>query len=277
MTYRTLKRVALCLGSAALLFSCKEDKEAEKLDPETLVTMHSENLTMIYSVNGRLSYRFETPLLERYELAAEPYMEFTKGVKVETYNDSTRRVESELIADYAKYIEPLELWEARGNVVAKNDKGQVLETEQLFWNQKTDRIYSNVDSKITQGSDVIRGIGFESNSKFDDFVFRRPKGQVTVETEPLSPEEQDSVGRETDRDTLMREEPPAPRSENGNPPATRSAVPASFHSARPEPERPVQPVSRQRRNGNGAGLIQEKSPGEGEAAPVAFRRAPDQR
>lgn len=111
-------------------------------------------------------------------------MEFREGVKIETYNDSTHMIESELIADYAKFIEPIELWEAKGNVVSKNAKGQILETQQLFWNQKTDKIYSNVDSKITQGEDVIIGIGFESNSKFDDFLFRQPKGQVTVSTDP---------------------------------------------------------------------------------------------
>ncbi len=156
----------------------------DEVDRETLKTQESENLTMINSVNGKLSYRFETPLLERYELASEPYMEFRKGIKVETYNDTTGLVESELVADYAKLIEPQELWEARGNVVAKNSNGQILETEQLFWDQKTDKIYSNVTSKVTQGEDVIVGTGFVSNSRFDNFEFRRPRGQVLVDTEP---------------------------------------------------------------------------------------------
>ena len=45
-----------------------------------MMTQQSENLRLVYSQNGNLSYRFETPLLERYELAREPYMEFRKGV-----------------------------------------------------------------------------------------------------------------------------------------------------------------------------------------------------
>ena len=47
-----------------------------------MMTQQSENLRLVYSQNGNLSYRFETPLLERYELAREPYMEFRKGVEV---------------------------------------------------------------------------------------------------------------------------------------------------------------------------------------------------
>ena len=146
----------------------------------------------VYSQNGNLSYRFETPLLERYELAREPYMEFRKGVKVETYNDTTHLVESTLTANYAIFLENQQLWEAKGNVVATNAQGQKLETEQLFWNQKSKRIYSNVDSKVTQKDGVILGEGFESDEQFQDFIFRRPKGKVAVDTAPK--ERADSTG-----------------------------------------------------------------------------------
>ena len=82
-----------------------------------------------------------------------------------------------------------QLWEAKGNVRGSNADGNQLETEQLFWNQKSKRVYSNVDSKITQKGDVIYADGFESNERFDDFVLRKVKGKVTVDTTP----KQDSV------------------------------------------------------------------------------------
>lgn len=134
----------LFLAGAILLFGCKGKKSAKEEDVQNMMTQQSENLRLVYSQNGNLSYRFETPLLERYELAREPYMEFRKGVKVETYNDTTHLVESTLTANYAIFLENQQLWEAKGNVVATNAQGQKLETEQLFWNQKSKRIYSNV-------------------------------------------------------------------------------------------------------------------------------------
>ncbi|WP_337517676.1 hypothetical protein [Alistipes ihumii] len=63
-------------------------------------------------------------------------------------------------------------------------RGNQLETEQLFWNQKSKLVYSNVDSKITQNTDVVYGDGFESDERFEEFVVRNPKGKVTVETAP---------------------------------------------------------------------------------------------
>ena len=172
----------LMLGSAALLFSCTQQKLPEE-DTETLMTQQSDTLTMINSKNGKKSYRFYTPLMEYYELAKEPYMEFRMGIDVVTY-DSLGHIESTLVADYAINYEKQSLWETKGNVLAVNKDGQILETQQLFWNQKTGRIWSNVDSKITQGGDVIIGEGFESDEKMEDFTFRKPKGKVLVDIEP---------------------------------------------------------------------------------------------
>ena len=98
---------------------------------QDIITQQSDSLTIVYSRQGNLSYRFKTPLLERYEMAREPYKEFRKGVEIQTYNDSTHRLESTLTANYAIYLEKQQLWEAKGSVVATNAEGRKLETEQL--------------------------------------------------------------------------------------------------------------------------------------------------
>ena len=115
-----------------------------------------------------------TPLLEGYSLAREPYREFRKGVKITTYqNDSLTTVDAVLTANYAIYYENRELWEAKGNVVVEKSDGKTLYTQQLFWNARTKKIYSNVDSKIVQnnGRDVFIGEGFESDEEFKDWRF----------------------------------------------------------------------------------------------------------
>lgn len=171
-----------------MLFSCVEQAEqAEQADPN-LMTQQSEELAILHSKNGELSYHFETPLLERYEMAKEPYMEFRRGINMTTFNDSTRTVESTLVANYAIFYEKREIWEVKGDVEVVNVDGDKLETQQLFWNQKNQRIYSNVDSKVTQGEDVMYGTGFESDETFTDFIFRNPKGYVEVDMAPSVPD-----------------------------------------------------------------------------------------
>ena len=179
-------QVALSVaGSAILLFSCSGPKEqTPSTAEEAMMTEYSENLSIINSQNGRRSYHFVTPLLEGYTLAREPYREFRKGIKITTYqDDSLSSVDAVLTANYAIYYQNRELWEAKGNVVVEKSDGKTLYTQQLFWNARTGKIYSNVDSKIVQnnGRDVFIGEGFESDEEFKDWRFRRMKGRMEVE------------------------------------------------------------------------------------------------
>lgn len=180
--------VASLVGGAILLFSCSGKKAAEGVDMEKMVTQRSDSLTMVYSKNGVKEYRFQTPLMERYEFAKDPYMEFRYGINLISY-DSLGGEASRLRADYAIFYEKRELWETRGNVVGQNADGRELYTQQLFWDQKRDKVYSNVDSKIVDGMDEFVGEGFESDSEFKEWEFRESEGRMWMNTESKSEEQ----------------------------------------------------------------------------------------
>ena len=228
------------VGSAILLFSCEREEEPESESRiEMMMTEYSEDLSVVMSQNGRRSYHFVTPLLEGYSLAREPYREFRKGVKITTYqNDSLTTVDAVLTANYAIYYENRELWEAKGNVVVEKSDGKTLYTQQLFWNARTKKIYSNVDSKIVQnnGRDVFIGEGFESDEEFKDWRFRRMKGRMEVEMKQSA----DSAATDS---TSVR---PVPKPSDSRPSDSRSAVrtPESGRAA-PAREIPAGPAERQ--------------------------------
>ena len=172
--------VASLVGGAILLFSCGAKKQPAEVNLETMITQQSDTLTMIYTKNGQKDYRFTTPLMERYEFARDPYMEFRYGIEIITF-DSLGNEASQLLADYAIYYEKRELWEARGNVRGRGSDGRKLYTQQIFWDEKTDKVYSNVDTKVVDGDDVFVGEGFESDSEFKDWVFRESEGRMWVD------------------------------------------------------------------------------------------------
>ncbi len=135
------------------------------------MTEYSERLSVVVSQNGRRSYRFEAPLLEGYTLGGEPYREFRRGVEVFTYlDDSLSTVDATLRANYAIFYPDRQLWEARGDVAVEKHDGKRLYTQQLFWNARTRKIYSNVDSKFVHPRGVSYGEGFEAD---EDFRSRR--------------------------------------------------------------------------------------------------------
>ncbi len=195
-------RVALLfIGGAIMLYlSACSPTSTPKVSSQNIMTEKSEDMVVIMSENGRPSYRFETPLIEGYTLATEPYREFREGVKITTYqDDSLTMVDAVLTSKYAIYYEKSQLWEARGDVVAVKSDGRELYTQQLFWDSKSKLIYSNVDTKIvdTNNNDVFEGEGFESDEAMDKWSFRRLKGRMTVDvsasSEPAAPEGQELV------------------------------------------------------------------------------------
>lgn len=165
-----------------MLLSCDDaDGTSAVPNTETLMTEHSERLSIVMSENGRKSYFFRTPLLEGYTLARDPYREFRKGIEITTYqDDSLSTVNAVLTANYAIYYENRKLWEAKGDVTVIKTDGTRLYTQQLFWNSMTERIYSNVDTKIVKGTDVFYGEGFESDEELKQWRFRRMTGRMYV-------------------------------------------------------------------------------------------------
>lgn len=163
-----------------MLYSCKTPVAAEAGSNRDMITMQGENLTMIESKEGKRAYRFKTPLLESHEMAREPFMEFRKGIFLETFNDSTQLIETTLTANYAINYKEQGLWMAAGSVEVVNSKNEKLETEQLYWDEKAGRIFSNVDVKMSSPDGVNYGTGFESDDKMDIWKIKNPNWSYTV-------------------------------------------------------------------------------------------------
>ena len=169
-----------------MLFSCKKaPKVVQSSSTEVVMTEYSENLSITMSENGRKSYHFETPMMEGYGLARDPYREFRKGIKITLFDGDTGAESASMVANYAIFYEDRKLWEVKGDVVATNSDGRQLFTSQLFWNQTTHKVYSNVDSKLVDGDEVHHCEGFESDEEMKDWTYRKLKGVTYVDDEQL--------------------------------------------------------------------------------------------
>lgn len=225
-----------------MLFSCEKRSQGEEAKNESgLMTEYSENLSIVMSQNGRRSYFFETPLLEGYTLGAEPYREFRKGIKITTYqDDSLSQVDMVLTANYAIYYEKRELWEAKGDVVGRKFDGKQLYTQQLFWDARTGKVYSNVDTKLVQGNNVSVGESFEATEDLSDWRFRYQKSRVEVEFAA-------GEGRDSTATTPSRER--KPRAEASSAPRRETVSRAKTKLPPPQPTREQSTQRRLRPNG----------------------------
>lgn len=226
-------------------------------DPETEPTQIIHDHRIIQSENGRQNYRFETPLLKRYQEASRPFLECPEGVKIETFDDSLR-VESDLVADYAHFDETDEKWSARGNVIAHNYKGEnvrTLYTERLFWDQKNKRIYSDTTTKVIDGGSVHIGRNFEADENFEEWHFRNTRGQMEVQQRADSTASDSTQTESQPTETATPQTPATSAASASQPSATDSPsnqtapkpqptkTPAKDSSTAPTPRTPTQPTT----------------------------------
>jgi LPS export ABC transporter protein LptC len=166
---------ARCLAAAALLAAvavaaCKNDlqKVRELDDAKNVPSLLIENMHTRTTELGVLKSRIMAPELRQYHFAEEKHTDFPRGIKFYRYRDSSL-LESSLVADEGINYEEKELWEVTGNVVMVNQKGEKLETDKLFWNQKEKRIYTDAWVKITSADATINGTGLVSDEEFNEY------------------------------------------------------------------------------------------------------------
>jgi LPS export ABC transporter protein LptC len=145
--------------------SCKNDIETiNALTSDlNLPDQSGFNFETAYTDSGLLVGKIIAPEVNHYNNKEEPYFEFPRGMKVIFY-DENGNSESTIEANYAIFYENTDIWEARGQVIADNPReGEKLETEQMFWNQREERIYTDKFTKLTNSDGVFYGEnGFES-------------------------------------------------------------------------------------------------------------------
>ncbi len=179
--FRFFSIYVLALLFVSTLFSaCENDIEEVNLitSYKKLPAESGKNVLIIYSDSARIKMKLKAEQLDHYD-GENAYVEFPKGINVFFYNDKNK-LESNLKANYAIRYEKSNMMEAKNNVVVINDKGEKLNTEHLFWDEKKELIYSDVFVKITTKDEIIMGEGLESNQNFSKYKFKKIKGTINV-------------------------------------------------------------------------------------------------
>ena len=165
------------------LVACRKEKRFHTdavTDRTAVPVLDVDSVSTLISDSGIVRYRISAAKWQIYDKAVPSYWLFPSGIYLEEFNEALA-VEASLKADYAKYLDQEELWELKGNIHALNEEGEQFETPQLFWNQKTERVWSDSSITIKRESSVIQGIGFESNQTMTQYTILHPTGYFPVE------------------------------------------------------------------------------------------------
>ena len=173
---------SLMLLGVLFLVSCNHKPEEIKQLAEIEKKMGVEqatNIEITYADSAVLKAKIKAPLMERFANDANPYMEMKKGLKADFY-DKDHTIESTLKANYGISYETTKIIRLKDGVHIVNSKGEELSSEELFWDQNKQKIYTEKYVTIKRVNEIIYGDGFESNENFTKYKILKPKGRVNI-------------------------------------------------------------------------------------------------
>ena len=167
-----------------LLFSScggkKKDMGEAITERDSLPMMETDGVVTYVSDSGVTRYRVDTEEWLVFDRKKPSYWAFEKGVYLEQF-DSLMNVDASIKADAAYYFDKQKLWKLIGHVDIKNRKGERFNTELLYWNQATEKVYSDRFIRIEQPDRIITGLGFDSNQQMTIYEIKNIEGIFYVD------------------------------------------------------------------------------------------------
>ncbi len=154
----------------------------EKLKPAVSNTVVSQDLptqeswktTITLTDSGKILAILKTGHLATY--SEKQYTLFDSGIVVDFYDEHEHHT-SVLTANTGKVNDLTKDLEAHGNVVVISDSGTTLKTQDLFYNNRTQKITTPVFVDILSPTEHIQGTGFESDRGLKNYTIFKVTGQ----------------------------------------------------------------------------------------------------
>jgi LPS export ABC transporter protein LptC len=169
------------LITLVLLFSCSE----KKLKPKIEQSINSDELPDQESTNSTITFTEEGKLkailyADNIKVLGDKNEKLLENVKIEFFDEMEKNT-SELTSKRGKINDITQDMYAIENVVAVNDSGVTLKTEELIWKNKTKKIVSDKFVRIESSKETIEGYGFESDQNLHNYTIFDITYETTVE------------------------------------------------------------------------------------------------
>lgn len=180
--HKTISLKAAIILCCFFVVSCENTEEdLQKFSPnKTIAVEEAKEVKIIYTLGEKTSARLIAPLMLRHQTST-PYLEFTKGVHADFFDDSLE-VESKLDARYAKYTETESKVFLRDSVVVFNILGDTLFCEELYWDRNLPgrEFHTDKPVRIRTPTQIIDGDGLDAPQDFKSWHIINGRGIVRV-------------------------------------------------------------------------------------------------
>ncbi|HVZ96858.1 MAG TPA: LPS export ABC transporter periplasmic protein LptC [Chitinophagaceae bacterium] len=176
---------ALIAGACLPIASC--ENSVEQLNQfngiKKIGIEEAKQVNIIYSIGEKTKAKLTAPYMLRHEVDT-PYVEFTKTLHTDFYDDSLR-IESKLDAHYGRYMETDSKIFLKDSVVVSNVKGDTLYCNELYWDRARvgKEFYTDKPVRIRTPTEIIDGDGLDAPQDFKSWHVINGRGTVRVSSE----------------------------------------------------------------------------------------------
>ena len=162
----------------SVLFGCESNfKEVHKNNySEFVPSGDADNVNLKYTDSGKVKSILISPKMLDYANVTFAFTEFPKGVDVTIYDNKGKR--TFIRSNYAISYKQTNIIDLQGKVKITSEDGQVLETEQLFFDQKNQWFYTEKKFKLTDAANTSIGQGIDFSKDFKTINSQRIQGEI---------------------------------------------------------------------------------------------------
>jgi len=177
--FKPTKALFLFLGTGLfLLLGCESNfREVQRINySEFVPSGEADNFNLKYTDSGRIKSILVSPKMLDYSNVEFPFTEFPKGVQVTMYDSKGKR--TFISSDYAVMFKGTDLIDLQKNVKISNETNQMLETTQLYYDQKNEWFFTEKKFKFTDPKGISYGEGIDFSKDFKILNSQRINGEI---------------------------------------------------------------------------------------------------
>jgi len=173
--------IMVTVVTVTMFFSCKDNfKEVQNIGllSDKPIT-EADNINTKYTDSGRLKSHLISPKMLDFSNRKFSFVEFPQGIDFTIYDEKGNK--NNVLADFALIYNDTNLIDLQGNVVVTTHSNDTLFTEQLFYDQKREWMFTNKPVKFRRNNEIINGTGFDSNRSFTNARVLEMSGTIYID------------------------------------------------------------------------------------------------
>ena len=161
------------------LQSCESNlKDVQRIYKTSFVpTGEADSINLKYTDSGKVKSTLQSLKMVDFSSAKNPFVEFPKSVLVTLYDDKGNR--TTVVADKAVSYKKTEVIDLVGNVKIATFDGKILETNQLYFDQKNEWFFTEEPFRFKDADgSFLQGVGIDFSKDFKIFNMQNNNGEV---------------------------------------------------------------------------------------------------